>query len=479
MDDGATPHPPARGRGPLRSSQLFSRTIKFSTIALLAILLVSLGSVANQASLAAYLSLFTIILLQGIEFLFPLFPEASGADQPWRFVVLRASIVLQLLMASVLVAETGGSGSIYELIYLLPIVSAATMLPGREVTIVIGGAMVAMIGFIMTGTPLTVSIARVKDVQDAVAATVYFTMAGILIYFFTKNERDQRVHYQAMAMALAETNEELRRVQAELTERLAQLATMEERIQRISQMAALGELTGQVAHEVRNPLGIIKGATEMLAQRVSDPAMQRHIAVLLEEVAHLNKAVESVLRLGAPLRIQADRLHVQDLLRVVEQAATAGTIRDIHTVRLRVPSEPLWIVGDRELLRHALVNLVRNAIQAMPSGGTVTVTAQPASGDGQILMTIADTGVGLTAEDLTRLGEPFFTKRAGGVGLGFALARRIISEHKGTLEVTSSLGHGTCLTIRLPAELRESRGWRSAESVDVRAYKGVSQWPQF
>src|SRR3989442_13169404 len=126
-----------------------------------------------------------------------------------------------------------------------------------------------------------------------------------------------------MAAALAETNVELRRVQAELTERLAQLANMEERVQRISQMAALGELAGQVAHEVRNPLGIIKGATEMLAKRVSDPAMQRHIAVLLEEVGHLNKAVESVLRLGAPLRIQADRVNLQDLLRVGVQPATA------------------------------------------------------------------------------------------------------------------------------------------------------------
>ena len=190
MDNSATTLPPARGISPLRSSQLFSRTIKFSTLALLAILLISLGSFANQASLAAYLSFFAIILLQGIEFLFPISPEAGGAAHPWRFVVLRVSIVLQVLLASVLVAATGGSGSIYELIYLLPIVSAATMLPGREVAIVVGGAMAAMIGFTVTGTPLTTSIARIKDVQDAVAATVYFTMAGILVYFFTKNERD-------------------------------------------------------------------------------------------------------------------------------------------------------------------------------------------------------------------------------------------------------------------------------------------------
>ena len=441
------------GTGPLRSSQLFPRTVKFSTLALLAILLVSLGSITNQASIAAYLSFFAIILLQGIEFLFPISPDAGGTDHPWRLGVLRVSIVLQVLLASLLVAETGGSGSIYELIYLLPIVSAATMLPGREVAIVVGSAVAAMVGFIVTGSPLTTSITRIKDVQDAVASMVYFTMAGILIYFLTKNERDQRVHYQAMAAAMAETNVELRRVQTELTERLAQLAHMEERVQRISQMAALGELAGQVAHEVRNPLGIIKGATEMLAKRVSDPAMQRHIAVLLEEVGHLNKAVESVLRLGAPLRIQANRVNLQDLLRVVVQAATAGTRPGSHTVRLHFPSDPLWINGDRELLHHALVNLVRNAIQAMPTGGTVTVSAQPVSGDGQFLLTINDTGVGLTAEDLKRLGEPFFTQRSGGVGLGFALARRIVTEHGGTLDASSTPGQGTTVAIRLPAHI--------------------------
>ena len=469
MDNSATTLPPARGISALRSSQLFSRTIKFSTLALLAILLISLGSFANQASLAAYLSFFAIILLQGIEFLFPISPEAGGAALPWRFVVLRVSIVLQVLLASVLVAATGGSGSIYELIYLLPIVSAATMLPGREVAIVVGGAMAAMIGFTVTGTPLTTSIARIKDVQDAVAATVYFTMAGILVYFFTKNERDQRLHYQTMAATLAETNAELRQVQAELTERLAQLAHMEERVQRISQMAALGELAGQVAHEVRNPLGIIKGATEMLVSRVSDSSARRHIGVVLEEVDRLNKAVESILRLGTPLHLQTVRLTLQDLLKSVTQTATAWSADELHTVRLTVPPEPLWIQGDH-LLHHALTNLIHNAFQAMPTGGTVTITAQHDSGKDKddVVVTIADTGVGLSAEDLKRLGEPFFTKRAGGVGLGFAFARRIISAHRGTLDVSSSLDHGTCVTIRLPAELRESKGWLSTESVDVR-----------
>lgn len=442
-------------RGAL-SSHRYAGLLKIATLALLAILLFTLGSFAYHPSLSVYLSFFAIILLQGIEVLFAPLPDTEPGQEvePWRLPLLRIGILLQLVLASVLVAGTGGSGSIYELVYLLPIVSAATRLPGREVAAVIVGAVVAMIGFIVTGEELTASIARVKAFQDAVAAMVYFTMAGILIYFFAKAERDQRLHYQSMAGTLADTNTTLRRVQTELTDRLAQVSHMEERLQRISQMAALGELTAQVAHEVRNPLGIIKGATEMLADRISDPGTQRHIAVLLEEVDRLNAAVASILRLGAPIRLQTTHLDLHDLLRAVVQTVLAGIDRGRYSVRLPVLTPPLRIEGDPELLHHALANLIRNAFQAMPAGGTVAVDTTAATDGTPCVLRIADTGTGLSPEELKRLGEPFFTRRPGGIGLGFTLARRIIFEHGGELEVASTLGQGTCVTIRLPADRR-------------------------
>lgn len=453
----------------LRSAYL-SGVLKTGTLVLLGALLLFLGSAARQASLGAYLSFFGIILLQGVEVFYPVF--SKEAEQTGRrTLVLRVSILLQLLLASVLVAVTDGSGSIYELVYLLPIVSAATKLPAREVAFVVGGAIVALIGFIVTGEQLTASIHRVKEFQGAVAAMVYLSMAGILVYLFAQAERLQRVHYQTMAATLTETNAELRRVQAELTERLTQLTQMEERVQQISQMAALGELAAQVAHEVRNPLGIIKGATELLASRVQDPSTRRHISVLLEEVERLNKAVESILRLGTPLRIRTASVNLSDLLRTVIPTATAWSAAGLHRVQLAVPHEPVTVSGDRELLHHALTNLVRNAFQAMPAGGTVTVTARQPADASQAVITVADTGVGLSAEDLKRLGEPFFTKRAGGVGLGFALARRIVAEHGGALEVSSTLGQGTIITIRLPVESREPADSPSAGS---RVAQGMS-----
>ena len=425
--------------------------LKAATLALLAVLLFSLGSVTRPTSLGAYLSFSAIMLLQGIEMLVPAFSE-KARNPGQRVLLLRLSILLQLLLASILVTVTDGSGSIYELVYLLPIISAATKLPGRDVVVVVGSSVLAMIGFIVTGEELNESIMSVKEFQDSVAAVVYFTMAGLLTYFFAKSERDQRLQYQALATTLAKTNAKLRETQTQLTDRLAEVTMMEERVQQVSQMAALGELAGQLAHEVRNPLGIIRGAAQMLAARVSDPSTSRHINVLIEEADRLNKAVEGVLRLGTPLRMKLTRLDLVELLEGIVQVSSASSVPIGSSVKLKVPSESLWVRGDRDLLHQAFTNLVRNAFQAMPAGGTVTITitAESASNEDHVVTSIADTGSGLSEEDVSRLGEPFFSKRPGGVGLGFSLARRVVLEHGGSVTVESIQGKGTTVHVHLP-----------------------------
>ena len=442
----------------LASADLY-RAFKAGTLLLLAGLLLFVGSASRSTPLSAYFAFAGIIGLQGLEAWYPVL-RGDDVKAPAQLWMLRASIGLQLILASVLVAVTDGSGSIYELVYLLPIASAAGKLPGRDVVIVVAGAVAAMVGFIVAGEQLTTSIARVREFQDAVAAIAYFTMAGVLIYFFAKSERDERLRSEAMVSALKRTNAELERVRAELTERVSQLAHMEERVQRISQMAALGEVAGQVAHEIRNPLGIIKGASEMLAARVSDPSIQRHISVLLEESEHLNRAVEDILRLAGPIRLQSEQVRLASVLRGVWQAATVAYPRS-YELKLALWPEPLLIMCDPGLLHHALVNLVQNAFQAMPQGGVVTMTVRTGP-NGNVLIMISDHGVGLAPEDLRRVGEPFFTRRPGGVGLGFSLARRIITEHGGTMEIVSQVDRGTTITIALPAEIPAAAASRGA-----------------
>ena len=422
---------------------------KATTLGILAVLLFSVGSATHPTTVSAYLLFFAIMVLQGIEMFAPSL-STNAFDLKYRTLLLRLSILVQLILASSLVAVTDGSGSIYELVYLLPIVSAATKLSGREVALVVGAAMISMIGFIVAGETLTPSVVHVKAFQDAVSATVYFSMAGLLVYFFVKDERNQRKKYQDLAAALAESNKTLQATQVQLRERLDHVTKMEQRLQEVSQMAVLGEVAGQIAHEVRNPLGIIKCSAEMLAARSKDPSTQRHIAVLLEETIRLDNAVEGVLRLGAPLRMNKGSINVSELLDSVVQLSSAWSFTP--GVCIEVAAMPLEIMleGDYDLLHQALSNLVRNACQAMPSGGGVKIFCTIPDDSRRFNISIVDEGVGMSDEDLKRLGQPFFTKRKGGVGLGFSFARRVIVEHGGEFQVTSRQGCGTTVMISLP-----------------------------
>lgn len=422
---------------------------KATTLGMLAVLLFSVGSATHPTTISAYLLFFAIMVLQGIEMFTPSL-STNALDSKHRTLLLRLSILAQLILASSLVAVTDGSGSIYELVYLLPIVSAATKLPGREVGIVVGGAVISMIGFIVAGETLTSSVIYVKAFQDAVSAMVYFTMAGLLVYFFVEDERKQREKYQNLTAALVKSNGKLQATQVQLRERLDQVTKMEERLQEISQMAVLGEVAGQIAHEVRNPLGIIKCSAELLAARTKDVSSQRHVAILLEETARLDSAVESVLRLGAPLRMHKASVNLTDLLNSVAQLSSAWSLPP--SVRIEVVPMPAEILleGDYDLLHQAFSNLVRNASQSMPFRGVVEISSTISDNGQRLDISIVDKGVGMSDEEVKRLGEPFFTKRRGGVGLGFSFARRVIVEHGGALQVTSRQGRGTTVVVSLP-----------------------------
>ncbi|MCA9498941.1 MAG: ATP-binding protein [Nitrospirales bacterium] len=439
--------------------------LKITTLTLLAGLLVSLGSAKGSTSLFAYVALSTIVMLQIVEVLAPPFSVYRPNQKP-RIILLRSSIALQLLLAALLVAVTDGSGSIYELVFLLPIISAAAKLRGKDVIIVVGCAVLSMTGFIIADMNDPPSPIETRELQDALAAIVYFTIAGLLTYYFAKGERDQRNRQEILANTLEKTNQELQETQRQLIDRLTEVAQMEERLQRITQMATLGEVAGQMAHEIRNPLGIIKGAATMLAKKTTDPSIHQHVSILLEEVTHLNTAVEGVLRLGTPLRIQFTKIDLGRLLEKVSQVSTAWAVPSQSVIHFSPPPNPYYVDGDYDLLHQAFTNLVRNGLQAMANakGGAMTIHLEASSSGNEIITTITDSGVGLSAPDASRLGEPFFTKRPGGIGLGFSLAKRIVREHRGSIVLESEPGQGTSVSVHLPASIPVSPQSESRET---------------
>jgi len=227
---------------------------------------------------------------------------------------------------------------------------------------------------------------------------------------------------------------------------------------RVQHLATLGRLSAQLAHDLKNPLAALRGAAQFLQEEVArgrSIAEQREfLGLILEQIERVHTVVADYERLG---RVQAVRVP-QDVNALVRDVLALQHFAAAEQVELRVELDaPLPSVAlDRDLLAGALENVVRNAFEALPSGGRVTVRTAPAplAGREGVLLTVQDTGTGMNARVLERAFDDFFTTKAQGSGLGLAFVRRVVEAHEGKVQVTSSEGKGTTLRLHLPAAAR-------------------------
>ena len=217
-------------------------------------------------------------------------------------------------------------------------------------------------------------------------------------------------------------------------------------------LSALGNLAATVAHEIRNPLNAISMGLQRLKvefQPTDDQEQYSRVTeLMLGEVHRLNSIVEQFLSLARPLEIKPETLRVQDVLN--ELATLVEGEAQQSKVQIRVVAPPTLppLKADREYLRQTLLNLILNGLQAMPEGGTLTLKANTSNGN--FLISVTDTGIGIAPENRRRIFEPYFTTKAKGSGLGLAIARRIIEAHGGKITVSGEAGHGCCFQICLP-----------------------------
>ncbi|BDG10165.1 GAF domain-containing protein [Anaeromyxobacter paludicola] len=246
----------------------------------------------------------------------------------------------------------------------------------------------------------------------------------------------------AVALENARLYQDLRRSYADLARAQAQLVHRE-------RLAALGELSAVVAHEVRNPLGVIfnsLGSLKRLLKPTGDAKLL--LEIVGEESDRLNRIVGDLLDFARPA---APALRPEPVDRLVEEALTSALAQRAPGLRLELESQPGLppVAVDARLLRQALVNLAVNAAQAMPQGGVVR--ARVAASAGGVEIAVSDAGPGIPAEVRHRIFEPFFTTKATGTGIGLAVVKRIVDEHRGEIAVESEPGRGTTFRIRLPA----------------------------
>lgn len=220
-----------------------------------------------------------------------------------------------------------------------------------------------------------------------------------------------------------------------------EITAMQAELLRKERLSALGELAGALAHEVRNPLQIIRGTAELARRR--HPAAQQELDDVIEEVARLELLVRQLLDYTRPLALERERF---DLAPWVEGALREVSPPEGVTVDLGLP-QGLEVYGDPTLLHRVLVNVLTNAVEAMEGQGHLEVRVEPGQG---LHLVVGDDGPGVEPEDLEHLFKPFFTRKAAGTGLGLALSRRILTEHRGELSLDSQPGQGATVHIRLP-----------------------------
>ena len=239
----------------------------------------------------------------------------------------------------------------------------------------------------------------------------------------------------------------------ELRDSYSELRVVQDELVRKEQLAAVGELSAVIAHEVRNPLAIIKNAVSGLRRptlRDSDRSVL--FEILEEEVDRLNNLVRDLLDYARPVAPKAEDVDLVRLARESAEAVRDGLDQPERITIVVDAPDARHIKGDPALLRQALSNLATNAVHAMPPGGVITIRAAVEGSPPTLRLELQDTGIGMDRSALLKSKDPFFTTRPAGTGLGLAIVERVIRNHGGSVELHSSPGAGTTVTLRLPCD---------------------------
>ena len=228
-----------------------------------------------------------------------------------------------------------------------------------------------------------------------------------------------------------------------------EIRAMEEAVERSRRHAALGRMAAGIAHEVRNPLGTLRGFAQYFSRTDSkDRNVRAYAELMIGEVDRLNRTVSALLQFS---RSREPELQMIDLCSLVHRAA--ALIRaDADTQRIRLhlelPAATLPLPADADLLQQVLLNLLQNSLAATPQGGHITICAE--TRQDRVLLQVRDSGRGLAPEEQSKIFDPFYTTRKEGTGLGLAVVQQIVEQHKGQIRVESEAGQGTCITLSLP-----------------------------
>ena len=419
------------------------------------------SSTVETQSRFAWIDLLWLVFLAGLAVLPPvreihkqLILAGIGLFQIFESRLLRpapaalrnsTSVLVKIILAALLVSHTEGINSSYYPIYYLPVVSAAMLFDAWATLLWTALASASYCAFLIPAlknyqlTP--------EGVPELASRNLFFFVAAIVVNRFVTESRRQAQRYQNLAEALAETNRQLERVQAD--------------VRRSERLAALGQLSAGLAHEIRNPLAVIKGSAETLDKKLAsaEPLVRELAGYISSEVNRLNALVSRFLDFARP---SEPELRPEEVPPMIDRALKAAHERwpEIHVEVEREYAENLPpVLVDPSMCEQVFANLALNAYEAMgQQGGKLKVSAKAASGrPGEeetrpgVMVEFQDTGPGIPAQLREQIFNPFFTTKRTGVGLGLSIVSKIVDDHGGWIDVTNSADRGACFRLFLPA----------------------------
>ncbi|MCY7348063.1 MAG: PAS domain S-box protein [Pyrinomonadaceae bacterium] len=236
---------------------------------------------------------------------------------------------------------------------------------------------------------------------------------------------------------------------------LTEIRSMEESVRRKDRLAAVGRVAAGLAHEIRNPLGAMRGAIQVLQSNTPPESSQASLMdIVLRESDRLNKIITNFLTYARPRVANFTETDVKEAIKdTFTLLKHSPDVKETHVLKSDLPEHPVLIAADSTQLKQIFWNLARNAIQAMDAGGTLTVKLQELNGE-RIRIVFKDSGRGMSAKQVEQLFEPFSTSTTGGTGLGLSIVYQIVRDHHGTINVRSLEGEGSTITVELPVEIK-------------------------
>lgn len=343
-----------------------------------------------------------------------------------------ASAFIQMNVAAELfiVGSAGLSGGVYS--PFLP----STVLPAIVSLLFFGPRALSRWLAVGNGLLIIAMVALPSEVVGPALPATHYTIAIVLGLSWTLFMLHLMVG--KLSVVASETGESMACLREE------RLADAEEQLRRLQSVGA------KVAHELKNPLASIKGLCQLVARTPESERTQERLAVVASEISRMETILNEYLSFSRPLEdIRPEPIQLTELARDVLDVLDGRAVQ--AGVSLTIDGSAAPVQGDPRRLKEALINLVANAIEATPTGGSVKLRVRNASAGG-VVLEVQDSGRGIAPDDLERLGTSFFTTRPNGTGLGVVLAQGVITQHGGSLGYVSTVGKGTTATITLPTK---------------------------